>query len=299
MNSKYAYFRILVSAYVRWLISFSGQKSIYSFTKRDISLYLKERRAARKVAHIEACETRPDFLTVEVDGLKVHWPKDLTFSGLPWMFGEVFAPFEINPSSYSHPTILNFKLDWVIDGGACEGYFISKSLADWSGKVFAFEPFSRIGNALEITFKDELNSGRLEIFQELLSDTDSPLKFIEDLKSPWDSRVNLDSLDETFYSPKITTIDKFVAGREVMGNGLIKLDVEGMEMKVLAGATETLKLFGPSLSIAVYHNYENAKKCKEIILQANPNYQIEFRGFYGWASKPRPYMLYAWLPKPL
>ena len=56
------------------------------------------------------------------------------------------------------------------------------------------------------------------------------------------------------------------------------MDIEGYKMNALKGAEKTLRNLKPSLAIAVYHEYENALRCKEIIKKANPDYEFEFRG---------------------
>ena len=72
------------------------------------------------------------------------------------------------------------------------------------------------------------------------------------------------------------------------------MDIEGYEMKALEGAKQTLANDKPQLAIAVYHDYENALQCRNIILEANPTYKIEFRGMYAWFKPPRPYLLFAY-----
>jgi len=75
---------------------------------------------------------------------------------------------------------------------------------------------------------------------------------------------------------------------------MIKMDVEGAEMDALLGGTQLLRNQKPKLAVAVYHDYDNAKLCSDIILQANPAYHIEFRGMYNWFYPARPYLLFAW-----
>jgi hypothetical protein len=89
----------------------------------------------------------------------------------------------------------------------------------------------------------------------------------------------------------VTTLDTEFSGGDF---DLLKLDIEGFEMKALEGARETLKKFKPALAIAVYHDYDNANKCAEIIKNANAEYCIEFRGCYGYFKPARPYILFAY-----
>jgi hypothetical protein len=94
-------------------------------------------------------------------------------------------------------------------------------------------------------------------------------------------------------SVPVATIDLLAAQHSLAEDGLIKMDVEGFEMAALKGAVRTLRDYKPALAIAVYHELGNARECAEIIRAANPRYQIEFRGYYGWFHPPRPYMLFA------
>jgi hypothetical protein len=106
------------------------------------------------------------------------------------------------------------------------------------------------------------------------------------------SEKNIQQIDTELVT--VTTIDKVIKEQNFFGNGLIKMDIEGFEMKALEGAKNTLRTLKPALAIAVYHEYENANKCAEIIQNANPEYKIELRGCYGYFKPPRPYMLFAY-----
>jgi len=90
------------------------------------------------------------------------------------------------------------------------------------------------------------------------------------------------------------TIDEMVKTTCLSGAGLIKMDIEGAEMLALEGATKTLSMLKPKLAIAVYHDYSNAMLCRDIILKANSEYKVVFRGMYLWMKPPRPYLLFAY-----
>jgi hypothetical protein len=108
-----------------------------------------------------------------------------------------------------------------------------------------------------------------------------------------DSHIT-ETKDTNLISVPVTTIDTTCEQYHLQGQGLIKMDIEGYEMKALEGAKKTLANYKPQLAIAVYHDYENALKCREIILKANATYHVEFRGMYAYFNPPRPYLLFAW-----
>ncbi len=92
----------------------------------------------------------------------------------------------------------------------------------------------------------------------------------------------------------ITTLDQLATQYSLGGDGLIKMDIEGYEMAALSGAVNLMKNYKPALAIAVYHEFENALKCADIIKAANSSYKIGFRGCYGYFDPPRPYMVFAY-----
>ena len=53
---------------------------------------------------------------------------------------------------------------------------------------------------------------------------------------------------------RVTTIDKYVAGRRPASVDVIKIDVEGFEMHVLEGSLKTIQDFKPALFIEVNDN---------------------------------------------
>lgn len=64
-------------------------------------------------------------------------------------------------------------------------------------------------------------------------------------------------------TPKITTESSLHDSH--LEIGLIKMDIEGAEIKALLGAKETIYLHRPILIIAIYHNAEQFFDTKELI----------------------------------
>jgi len=75
-------------------------------------------------------------------------------------------------------------------------------------------------------------------------------------------------------SVKVTTVDKFVEANKLTRVDFIKMDVEGHELKVLAGARETIKTFKPSLALSAYHRGDDLIELLKFPLELNPNYKF-------------------------
>jgi len=54
-------------------------------------------------------------------------------------------------------------------------------------------------------------------------------------------------------SVKVTTIGNFLKNSGVPSVDFIKMDVEGLELKVLKAAAETIKTFKTRLALSAYH----------------------------------------------
>ena len=84
-----------------------------------------------------------------------------------------------------------------------------------------------------------------------------------------------------------TTVDSFVKKHRLVSVDFIKADIEGAERLMLEGARNTLAVFAPKLSLCTYHLPDDKEVLTELILKANPNYQISYR----WEK------LYAYVPE--
>lgn len=83
------------------------------------------------------------------------------------------------------------------------------------------------------------------------------------------------SYQYTESNAQITTLDKDM---ENIGNiGLIKMDVEGYESKVIEGAKNIIRNQKPVLAIAIYHTPEDFFEMKDKIKKLNPDYNFMIR----------------------
>lgn len=270
-----------------WIVARSG---VYDPTFADARLFHDELKRSAPAMAVKSAGT---FLLVDIDGRCIYWPGEFSTSDLPWLYSEIYAPFEHNPSSYDHPLAGIRAGDWVIDAGACEGFFTRRALEGGAARVISVEPIPALLETLALTFAAEMACGCVSLAGVALSKQAGSAMLNTDLNHACDSSLG-GCHDGGSGSIPVEALDELVAEYSLEGSGLIKMDIEGAEMDALKGATHILATLQPRLAIAVYHGYMNAAECRDIVLAANPAYTVEFRGMYGYYHPPRPYMVFAW-----
>ena len=284
---------------IECLLLLFRKNDLYNFSFNDIYLYWRERNVRLPRYSILNDDNSPtDIVTILVGGTRVFWPKSVDADDLPFLHHEVFDRYNVNPSSYDNPQISIHDRTWIIDGGSAEGYFsifsYQKSIND--PLILALEPLPIMQKPLQKTLSS-LYGLNFKVLPYALSDTTGKLYFDFDRDHICDSKIKTSPNSQQPICDQIVslnTIDRLCSDFCLGDGGLIKLDIEGYEMKALEGAKEILKSCKPRLAVAVYHDYENAILCSKIILEANPNYKIRLRGCYAYFKPARPYMLFAY-----
>jgi FkbM family methyltransferase len=263
----------------------------YNFSRNDLSLYLNERFSIQRSSINVIAQHDHELTLLEIGGRHIFWPSAMSYKDLSWLFGEVFAPWPSNPSSYNHPDMEFGKAEWVMDAGACEGFFSLFAFEVGARKVVAVEPLEQLCSALRKTFAEHINAGRFQLIEGALGRTSGVVQLNLDPLHACDASVVYST---SGISVPSVTLDELGERHNLAEGGVIKMDIEGAEMDALTGAGQLLRVYKPKLAVAVYHEYDNAILCAGIIRDANPAYTIEFRGMYDWFSPPRPYLLFAW-----
>lgn len=273
----------------------------YTFSQGDINLYIHERLVGLPSTSIDTVGDNSNLLKVTVKGTTIYWPTVLPPNDLPWLYHEIFDEFDTNPSSYDHPLIDFESKKWIMDAGAAEGYFSIFSILKSSALVIAVEPLGLMKTALEKTLDLYAADKKTTIVSAALSSECGWAEIQVNYEHICDSTLSSNvistqknDLNGVTERVSVTTIDQLSSQYFLGGDGMIKMDIEGYEMAALSGAVNLMRSHKPALAIAVYHDIENARKCADIIREANPNYKIEFRGCYGYFDPPRPYMLFAY-----
>jgi FkbM family methyltransferase len=150
----------------------------------------------------------------------------------------------------------------VLDVGAHAGQYtrLFKRLAP-RGRVYAFEPAAYARALLGRVVRLRRLRG-VEIVAAGLSDAPGALSLSTPIKPKGDVGYGLAHLGpETRFAEvwqetvPLTTIDAFVAERGLERLDYVKADIEGWEMRMLAGASETLARFRPAIQIELIEDF--------------------------------------------
>jgi len=165
----------------------------------------------------------------------------------------------------------NFKNRDIIDAGACCGDSALVLSKYTNKKVYSFEPCTQQFNLLEKTIKLNSKTNIVPVKFGLGSKKESTkIGIYDDVGS--NSTVSPMTPNSYEYI-NITTIDDYV-NENNLEIGLIKADIEGMELFMLKGAINTIKKFRPTLIISIYHNINDYFYIKEYIENLNLNYKF-------------------------
>lgn len=127
-----------------------------------------------------------------------------------------------------------------LDVGAYSGIYSLIACADGTGEVIAFEPNPAIRPLLERNIDANGWQRRITVVPKGASNTSGTAR----MTIPSDTTAA--RVDDAGTGPAIelTTVDEVLAGRRA---DVIKIDVEGLEARVLAGASETLRRYKPAI----------------------------------------------------
>jgi len=151
--------------------------------------------------------------------------------------------------------------------------------------VYAFEPIEKIREKyLKRTVS--LNSN-INIIPLALSNKKEDAIFMKGGSVSASMISKFQSSDDISEEVSTITLDDWVKQNNIPKVDFIKADIEGAERLMLEGAQWVLKTYAPKLAICTYHLPDDKEVLTKLILQANPDYKIE----YAWKK------LYAWIEK--
>lgn len=230
--------------------------------------------------------TDASFIILNIGSFIYHWPSVFPLDGLEYMHQEVFAGGKCNPHAYEYDRVFLKRGDTVIDAGACEGFFTRYALQR-GAKVIAIEPVKILADGLKKTFSDEIEDERVKVFPIAIGSWTG-----EGFLAADTGRIYESHLDKSGNSITVIRLDDLITTKI----NFIKMDIEGAEVEAIKGARGIIQEYTPKLSIAVYHDYDNARKIIELLHEICPKYTIVHRGIFAYNNEiPRPMMVYAWV----
>jgi FkbM family methyltransferase len=158
--------------------------------------------------------------------------------------------------------------DYVLEGGAYEGGTSLWFVANGAGKVYAFEPDPHNFSVLLENIRRNRLSDKIIPFQKALSRSEGRLRF--SATGTGGSKAS-DSGNLTVES---VALDELLEKNFVERVDFIKLDVEGSELEVLEGGTETIKKFKPKMAISVYHTPKDIIDITKLVSQLLPKAKL-------------------------
>lgn len=157
--------------------------------------------------------------------------------------------------------------DVIYDVGANVGFYtlLASICTGPGGRVYSYEPLQR--NIAELRKHVTINRlTNCEIIEAAISDRDGTARF--DASRPRSMGQIAERGNETV---PVVRIDSLVFERVVLPPNVLKIDVEGEELKVLQGAVETLSRHRPIIFLAT-HGPEARHGC--ICFLRESNYEI-------------------------
>jgi len=169
---------------------------------------------------------------------------------------------------------------YVADVGAFRGWFtmISSKIVGSDGRVFSFEPNP---DNFEILRKVVLLGGlkNVNIFKLALSDSDGyEYMYLSEYPSMHSLVLKRTHRKITVPCMKLDTVVKL---RKIQRLDLIKIDVEGAELKVIKGCKRIISEFKPLFSIDINHYDEEFEEVSALMRE----FQYEIRPLFSEAGK--------------
>lgn len=182
---------------------------------------------------------------------------------------------------YFEKDILSFSDNEVFVDGGCYDFETSKSLMEKCRvkKIYAFEPDYDNIEKIERQITKYADCEVVLLKKGLWNQTDT-LTF--SATGDMESYV-IEKNDLTDYGNNYTQIE-VVAMDEVIKEPvtLIKMDIEGSELRALEGAKQLIQTYRPKLAISIYHKPEDTVDIPAYISELVPDYKFYIRHYsYG------------------
>jgi len=182
-------------------------------------------------------------------------------------------------SQYHHPHSHVRPNDVVLDTGANIGLFARAALRQGAARILCLEPVPTTFAALQKNLSAGIAAGTVTALNTGVWDRHETLTFHVNPAHPGNSSLLSPQTDRGAYDLRIPVdlIDSIVESAGIDRVDFIKMDIEGAEVKALAGAKRALS-FKPRLAIGVEHTadrLQNAANVRDLVLSINSKYRCE------------------------
>lgn len=195
-----------------------------------------------------------------------------------------------NPHKYLKNGITLGAGDVVLDCGACEGFFARQALDLGVAKVLCVEPNAEMVACLEVTFQDEIRSGRVSILPYALGSLSGEANFSVSPGEAFSGRFDGSGDDRV----PIITLDQLISRYEAPT--MIKMDLEGSEYEALRGGFDFISERHPKLAVTTYHHPWDYPVITSFLKGAGYRKLTMSSATLRNGQIPRPVMVHAWLP---
>jgi FkbM family methyltransferase len=208
---------------------------------------------------------------------------------LPFNLAEMERRVYVSPGHFIH------NGDVVLDCGASDGDFTHEALRAGAAKVVAIEISPTTVECLRRNLADEIAAGRAIVYPKGVWDRDDTLTLNVDSTNFAANTVVLQpkSSHPSVQVP-LTTIDRIAAELDLPRVDFIKMDVEGAEVKALAGAAGVLARFKPRLAIAAEHKPDDDVTIPAAVRRVRADYRMECGQCLEAGWHIRPDILFFW-----
>ena len=234
----------------------------------------------------DACD---DSLLLQIGDARFCWHAEYCQTQLDMVWAEVFSPFPPNGHAYEHLGCVIQPGDWVIDAGACEGFFVRYALAR-GANVLAVEPVPRLAECLRKTFSEGALRGRVTVVNALLGSSTGSAFISLTAASPISAR----STPLRGEPVPVTTVDELLSTGMVPRVDFIKMDIEGSEPDAMLGARRTLASLRPRVAVCVYHAHDHERQIQTFLEEVGVGYETRAKGLTRNGPTLVRQVLHAW-----
>ncbi len=183
--------------------------------------------------------------------------------------------------------------DIVLDCGASDGDFTREALRAGAAKVVAIEISPSSAECIRRNTAAESAAGRVVVYPKGVWDGEDHLTLnVDDTNFAANSVVlHPDDSHASIVVP-LTTIDRIVAELNLPRVDFIKMDVEGAEVRAIAGARDTITRFKPRLAIATEHKPDDERTIPAAVRKIRTDYTVECGQCVATRSHVRPDVLF-------